>query len=210
MNRSTDTFLQSLIAVLLGLFCAVALAVPKAADQEDDEVTFSEAGAPPKRTSKPYRAPAAGVATPGPSVRPARAATHPERMATRPARTHARSFRAHSPARAYAKSSRAHPPVRTFAKTSRFQQSKPQAKRSAATGKQGFSRHTGNASRTLVKRAGHTPRARPAQRLEHRRMKTAVRPISAGRHSVRASGRPAVRHGKKVDRRRLVSRKNRR
>lgn len=188
MNRPTDPFLQRLITVLLCLLCSVALAVPKAAEQEEDEVSFGEAGAPPKRTTKPYRAPVTGVATPSASARPARTA--------------------HPSARATARPSRFHPPARSHAKTPRIHKGKPQARPLAASGKRGFSRHVGNTGGTMVKRARHTPRPQAVQRLEHRRVKAGVRSTAAGRHAS-ASGRPAMAHKKPVDKRKALSRKNR-
>jgi hypothetical protein len=58
--------LHGLIALCLCAPCATVLAVPKAAEHEDDAVTFADAEAPPKRITKAASLPPA--AKPSPSV----------------------------------------------------------------------------------------------------------------------------------------------
>ncbi|MBP9804015.1 MAG: hypothetical protein KBE22_03785 [Candidatus Accumulibacter sp.] len=65
MKEIINALLRYLVAVSLCLSCAAALAVPKAAENEDEAVTFGEAGSPPKPTAKhaaPTVAKAPGVA----------------------------------------------------------------------------------------------------------------------------------------------------
>ncbi len=52
MKEIINTLLRYLVAISLCLSCAAALAVPKAAENEDEAVTFGEAGSPPKPTAK--------------------------------------------------------------------------------------------------------------------------------------------------------------
>ncbi len=58
MRKSICRLLHCFLVVGLSLSCAATLAVPKAAEHEDGEVTFGEAvGAPPKPAAKPTTQP---------------------------------------------------------------------------------------------------------------------------------------------------------
>jgi hypothetical protein len=58
MRKSIYRLLHCFLVVGLSLSCAATLAVPKAAEHEDGEVTFGEAvGAPPKPAAKPATQP---------------------------------------------------------------------------------------------------------------------------------------------------------
>ncbi len=52
MRKISKGLLHHLLVVSLCLSCAVALAVPKAAENEDEAVTFGEAGSRPKPSAK--------------------------------------------------------------------------------------------------------------------------------------------------------------
>ena len=54
MRKTTHRLLRYLLALGLSLSCAATLAVPRAAEHEDADVTFGGAvGAPPKVTTQP-------------------------------------------------------------------------------------------------------------------------------------------------------------
>ena len=63
-QRTLNNLLHCLLSVSLCVFCTTALAIPKAAEQEDDEVTFGAADAPPKPAAKPVASPAAKAVKP--------------------------------------------------------------------------------------------------------------------------------------------------
>lgn len=67
-QRTLNNLLHCLLSVSLCVFCTTALAIPKAAEQEDDEVTFGAADAPPKPAAKPVASPAAKAVKPGKPV----------------------------------------------------------------------------------------------------------------------------------------------
>ena len=58
-QRTLNNLLHCLLSVSLCVSCTTALAIPKAAEQEDDEVTFGAADAPPKPAAKHVASPAA-------------------------------------------------------------------------------------------------------------------------------------------------------
>ncbi|HRF10887.1 MAG: hypothetical protein ABTS16_20660 [Candidatus Accumulibacter phosphatis] len=64
MRNTINSLLHYFLAVGLCISCTAALAVPKAAEQEEDVVTFGEAGAPPKPTAKHSAPPAAKAPKP--------------------------------------------------------------------------------------------------------------------------------------------------
>ncbi len=64
MRKTINSLLHYFLAVCLCMSCAAALAIPKAAEQEDDVVTFGEAGAPPRPTAKHPAPPAAKAPKP--------------------------------------------------------------------------------------------------------------------------------------------------
>ena len=201
MKPVNPAFLRHLIVFLLYLCSTVTLAVPKAADQEEDEVTFSEAGAPPKRTTQPYRSPAAGVATP--SVRSAKSANKPARNTARLERGHRHGKRlvvASKPRQLGKVSSKttkragnapklepsrmADKAARTNARVTRFDQKRQHGARTAKSERR-HSRATQAGSRTLE----HAP-VKP-RRLEPRRTKAIARPAARtiNRHAERAPAR---------------------
>ena len=203
MKPLNPAFLRHLVVLLLCLWSTVTLAVPKAADQEEDEVTFSEAGAPPKRTAQPYRSPTAGVATP-----PVRLA----KSVNKPAKSHARLERSkrHGKRLVVAgkprqlgkasggmvkragdapkfKSARVvGKPVRTSARMARFDKKRPHGARVAAKGGSRSYRSAQVAYRG-VKHAAVKPR-----RLEPRQTKVLARP-AARRVNRYAGGAPVRR-----------------
>jgi hypothetical protein len=202
MNLARPAVLPHLIVFLLCLWSTVTLAVPKAADQEEDEVTFSEAGAPPRRTTQPYRSPAAGVATP--SVRPAKSVHKPVISHARLERDkrHGKRLLVASKHRQLGKASgrmvkRAGnapkfksarvvgKPVRTHARMARFDQKRPHGARVVATG----GSRTYRSAKVAYRGVKHAP-AKP-RRLEPRRTKVVARP--AARMVKRHSGRAPVR-----------------
>jgi hypothetical protein len=82
--RIINSLLHYLLTLGLCLSCATALAVPKAAEHEDGEVTFGDAGAPPKPAAK-HAAPAVAKTPKAPAVQtPASAATTKGGRAVRP------------------------------------------------------------------------------------------------------------------------------
>ena len=69
-QRTLNNLLHCLLSVSLCVSCTTALAIPKAAEQEDDEVTFGAADAPPKPAAKPVASPAAKAVKPVKPVKP--------------------------------------------------------------------------------------------------------------------------------------------
>lgn len=114
MRKTINHLLHGFLSLGLCVFCAMALAIPKAAEQEDDEVTFGTADAPPKPAAKHVASPAAKAVKPVESRvdRPHPGAKGAGRLASQPVAASKQAVGSKPPPTAKAKRS-AQVPTRT-------------------------------------------------------------------------------------------------